>query len=320
MGSKLQIDVLTRYLAQEISQEERQVVEDWILESKENEKRLRNLEKIWAASVLKEKFNSEQGWQEIKTQLKTEAVTRPLNPVWTRSLRIAATVLILVVFSWLIKISLLDSPRSIEAGSKTLAHSLVDGSSLTINHNSTIEIEDGFGTEHRQIKLTGEAYFEVESGTHPFRVEAGLATVVVIGTEFNIQGGNDPDGLEISVFEGIVEVQYSDQKHQLKAGQKATLSGDDQKLVIQIGNPNDIFWKTGRLSFSNVPLAEAIEDISKRYNKIIALDPRTRSCFITTEFDQTALEDVLTIIASMYNLEIVEQQEVITLSGPGCEE
>lgn len=320
MGSKLEFDVLTRYLTGELRQEERQVVENWISESRDNERRLRNLEKIWAASTLKKKFSSEQGWHEIKTQLKTEAVARALYPVWARSLQIAAAVLLLIVASWMIKITLLDNHQSIQAGSKTLAHSLVDGSSVTLNQNSTIEIEDGYGTDNRQIKLTGEAYFEVESGIYPFMVEAGLAKVVVVGTEFNIQGANDPDGLEVSVFEGIVEVQFAGQIRKLEAGQKAILSGDDHRFVIRLSNPNDIFWKTRRLSFNNIPLAEAIEDISVRYNRIIALDPATRNCFITTKFDQTSLEDVLTIIASMYNLEIIEQQEVITLSGPGCEE
>lgn len=320
MGSKLDIDILTRYLTGESTQEDRQVVETWISESIDNEQRLRNLEKIWATSALKNKFNSDQGWQEIKNQLKTEPVVRVLNPIWVRSFRIAASVVLLIAATWAIRITLFDRSQSIQAGSESLVHSLVDGSTVTMNQKATIEIKDGFGTDHRQIRLTGEAYFEVKSGTHPFIIEAGLARIAVVGTEFNIRGGNDPDGLEISVFEGIVEVQFSGQVKRLNAGQKAVLSGEDENLMVQISNPNDIFWKTGRLSFNKIPLSKAIEDISVRYDRIIALDPSTKNCFITTEFDQTALEDVLTIIASMYNLEIVEEQEVITLSGPGCAE
>ena len=59
---------------------------------------------------------------------------------------------------------------------------LADGSTVKINSGSELSYKKGLGKDHRNVILSGEAYFDVEKGDIPFIVEFGSASVEVLGT------------------------------------------------------------------------------------------------------------------------------------------
>ena len=64
---------------------------------------------------------------------------------------------------------------------------LSDGTKVWINSDSELEFPNRFGEDIREVKLKGEAYFEVTSDSRkPFYVLAGETKVHVLGTAFNV--------------------------------------------------------------------------------------------------------------------------------------
>ena len=84
---------------------------------------------------------------------------------------------------------------------------LRDGSKVTVNSVSKISYPEDFGNEARNIKLEGEAYFEVTNDpTRPFSVRSSNITTTVLGTIFNINAYSLNNNIVISLLEGKVKV------------------------------------------------------------------------------------------------------------------
>jgi len=96
--------------------------------------------------------------------------------------------------------------------------SLDDGSVLTMNTNSQLEVN--YSQSYRIIRLLrGEAHFDVaKNRNRPFRVYAGDNRVEAIGTAFSVY--LKPDNVDVLVVEGRVSVSSLD----------ASFATDDRKL------------------------------------------------------------------------------------------
>jgi len=82
--------------------------------------------------------------------------------------------------------------------------SLSDGSVIALGGDTQIRV--ALSENLRAIELTrGEALFKVaKDAARPFKVRAGNATIIAVGTEFNVE--RDSDRAVVSVTEGRVEV------------------------------------------------------------------------------------------------------------------
>jgi transmembrane sensor len=64
---------------------------------------------------------------------------------------------------------------------------LPDGTHVWLNSGSVLEYPVAFADDIRQVKLTGEAFFDVKKDpSHPFIVNAGKINVEVKGTRFDV--------------------------------------------------------------------------------------------------------------------------------------
>ena len=65
---------------------------------------------------------------------------------------------------------------------------LDDGTKVKLNQNSKLVYPGTFNGKNRKVALSGEAYFEVlHDEKSPFLVDAGVYTVKVLGTKFNVE-------------------------------------------------------------------------------------------------------------------------------------
>jgi transmembrane sensor len=85
---------------------------------------------------------------------------------------------------------------------------LVDGSFIALGGDTRIEVR--LSENLRAVELTkGEALFKVaKDPARPFKVRAGDATIIAVGTEFNVE--RDSDRAVVSVTEGRVVVKPVD--------------------------------------------------------------------------------------------------------------
>ncbi len=142
---------------------------------------------------------------------------------------------------------------------------LSDGSNVWLNANSRLVYPKVFGGL-REVKLEGEAYFDVASNKkRPFIVRSNHVTVKVLGTEFNINSYN-PESVQTVLVNGKVEIENAKgDKVELKPGEMAETVGSQIQLS-QVNIQKFIAWKKGEFYFENAPLEDIMQELSDWYD------------------------------------------------------
>ncbi|MBS1563796.1 MAG: FecR domain-containing protein [Bacteroidetes bacterium] len=137
---------------------------------------------------------------------------------------------------------------------------LPDGSKVWLNAASTLRFPIAFAGEERNVLLTGEAYFEVNSHPSaggqqnmPFTVTVGGNKVTVLGTHFNIKAYDDEKTLRTTLLEGAVKISSGQASSLLKPGQQAQIQSNATGLglpsatirVVKTDAANAVAWKDG---------------------------------------------------------------------------
>lgn len=156
---------------------------------------------------------------------------------------------------------------STPAATTTLV-TLSDGTKVMLNANSTLEYPASFDdAEVREVRLKGEAHFEVTKNPHrPFVVKAGEMQTQVLGTIFDVKAYRK-DAPKVTLMQGKVKVSNADTEVEMRPGQTATLQAD--KIVVSKASPSASDWLEGDFDMDQVTLAEAMSDIGAWYNKTV---------------------------------------------------
>ena len=159
---------------------------------------------------------------------------------------------------------------------ETKTISLPDGSSVTLNANSSLRLLDDFNKE-RQVWLKGEAYFEVEEvarkhkpGFIKFTVHTDRLDVEVLGTAFNVQDWQRKT--QVVLASGKVRLRSADkQEMTMKPGELAEISEEATKIKKKEVNPVVYTsWKENKLYCDDTPLSEIADLIKYRYEKDVS--------------------------------------------------
>ena len=131
---------------------------------------------------------------------------------------------------------------------------LSDGTKVWINSDSELEFPNRFGEDIREVKLKGEAYFEVTSDSRkPFYVLAGETKVHVLGTAFNVSAYREDRQTEVALLRGKVSFDVKDKVYVLVPGEIATLNRERGETIIRKGDVAAIVdWKAGRFNFEDM--------------------------------------------------------------------
>ena len=193
---------------------------------------------------------------------------------------------------------------------------LPDSSVVWLNAATTLAFDPDF-TTHREVYLTGEAFFQVATdAAHPFVVRAGKTWARVLGTSFNISAYPAGGEVRIALKSGKVGVSYTGDGRKgervLAPGELLVLdkqSGEGQ-LLRQAPDQMDE-WTGGSLLFFKTPLKEALAQIEARYGVHIIYDRVIEDPSITARFENTALEKVLQSLSFGWNLHFVRKGDVL---------
>lgn len=185
---------------------------------------------------------------------------------------------------------------------------LPDSSIVWLNSATHLYYHPDFAA-HREIRLTGEAFFQVTpDAAHPFVVTADNASTRVIGTAFNVSAYPATGELRISLQSGKVRVDYDDKPGKTKTiltpGQLLIYNKEtgDEQVMEQSPGEMDV-WTSGKLLFYETPLKEALAQVEARYGVHIVYDHVLKNETITATFDNTALEKVLTQLSFGWDLQ-----------------
>ena len=188
---------------------------------------------------------------------------------------------------------------STPAATTTLV-TLSDGTRVMLNANSTLEYPASFDdAEVREVRLKGEAHFEVTKNPHrPFVVKAGEMQTQVLGTIFDVKAYRK-DAPKVTLMEGKVKVSNADTEIEMRPGQTATLQAD--KIVVSRASSSVSDWLEGDFDMDQVTLAEAMSDIGAWYNKTVVFQSQVNmDKLIHFRFSRRAsLQEIITALNEM---------------------
>ena len=317
-------ELLARYFAGETSSAEAEQVKQWAAASSDNKEKLLQLRMLWQDTGMARIDSIGVELYDVEAALvKVKSSPRSRKRTYAPLLRIAATITILLGISWIIYQYLDQHMQSVTSQNSIKTLSLSDNTSITLNEGSSLTYPETFDVKSREVKLYGEAFFEVDhQPDRPFVVDLEHASVRVLGTSFNISSHVEKDTISVWVAAGTVGLSHQGNEIILEAGQKGYFVKSLQKLIRedQINTSGaDQFWRTQRLIFTGQKLAEVIRSINLAYHSNIQLTSESlENCSLAVTFENEPLDNILEVISLTFNLEVTHEQGIIKISGEGC--
>lgn len=321
--------LLTRYVAGECTADEKRRVEHWAARDPRHQARLDELRVLWeAAEKPSRSWDVEAAWSRTarrfeETQQSDASEDRPSRRRARRSgshrtrsyhallmrrvLPVVAVLTVVAFAYWLQEAGVDDTEPGREAvETRQIATQraerkrirLADSTAVHLNADSEIRYPASFGSERREVHLSGEAYFEVASDSaRPFIVTTELATTRVLGTAFTVTSYDDATTTQVVVREGRVEVAPADRSDQLVigAGQWGRVDASGRLSYHQPATVHHHFsWIDSQLSFQEQPLDEVARRLERWYDiEVCIADPEIAQRRLTATFERESLSEAL---------------------------
>jgi len=308
-------DILAKHFSStELSVEEKTKLNNWKID---NLAEFESLAKSWQTVPKFEykEFDTQTAWQKIdhkivKKELKTTKVFS-IKPFLKYA--VAASIILIVTIGGfnLFGNSATNGYVAFENNTNTVKTlHLEDGSVIYLGGQTTIEYQNEFAS-HRNIKLNGEAFFEVHRDEqHPFIITTTYGEIEVLGTSFNINTQNK--NTVVSVKTGRVELRNDLETIILIKNESAISNGKviTPKTTV---NANYLSWKTGELIFKNTPIAEVINSLNSFYHTNITIEKSVNpNQNFTGQFNNQKLDVILEALTLSCNLNYIKTDNQIS--------
>ncbi|MFT3946991.1 MAG: FecR domain-containing protein [Agriterribacter sp.] len=263
-----------------------------------------------------------------------------LVPVWAGIA--AASVLLIGIFTWFIFLTgetgkSTDESVAVKATEPALVRistvtgegkkiRLPDSTEVWLSPSSTLEYPSVFAGTLREVKLSGEAFFEVtHDKSRPFIIHSGNIETKVLGTSFNIQAYDNQEEINVTVVTGKVNVSNRDKVENVDivANQRAVFHRSTTTLVKENADataaPVMLKRKEGEFIYQNERLQKVIDDIHEYFGTSIQVADAVKECPVTLNFYLSGkIEEILEPISLMINGSIQEKEDVFFIDGKAC--
>jgi len=221
-------------------------------------------------------------------------------------------------------------------GSKSRVQ-LPDGTEVWLNADSRLTYGKDFGSQTREVALSGEAFFDVQKDIdHPFIIRTGALEVRVLGTAFNIRSYQNEKTSEATLVRGAIEVTLNS-----SPDRKIVMRPSDRLVVQNAGNAKisspakedtlywvrkvdikeddkaslESVWKKNSLAFRNESLENVADRIEHWFNvKVDIQDEELRKMTYSCDFKDESLHQVMEALhlTGRFQYQIVKDSVIIT--------
>lgn len=277
-------DIIRKYLQGNASEEEKQVLLDWLKASEANKRSYSDIRDQWldsGAAPVADPDYVKQAFARFTAEIdKHDRKQQQMRLSYI--IKVAASVAILLVCSL----------GSYFAGQKQLFHSspaeqlvmnrvimgkgskgpvtLPDGTIAWLNADSKLIYPEHFQPGKRQVQLEGEGYFEVvRDEKSPFLVETDGMVVNVLGTHFNVKNYENEKTVETTLLSGKVEVFLPGLDKSIVLRPNQRISCDKQSGAYKLGEVDAadyIIWIGDKLVCTNEKLSVVLHRMKHWYN------------------------------------------------------
>lgn len=323
MSEKHIEELIIRFIEGNCSDEGMRELLNWVRQSTENRDFLFGMKDIYDRSCFSAGLTEEQidaGWERLAAEcgiadipLTTQtphAVDTPHRNPFRRLSRIAtaaACVMVLLCGAWFLSTKENTQRITVRNDSENQSHLILpDGSGVWLYYGAVISYPKEFKNNCRNVKLDGEAFFDVvRDETSPFIVTSDLLKVEVLGTRFNVAACDKTAQVVLesgSVNIGRLENGRIVRKVLLHPGEMGRVnSGDDRISVEKVDVQLYTSWKDIYLNVKAQRFEDVVNMLAKRYNTAIRIaDRNLRDERFSGRFSQEqSLEEIFDIINRM---------------------
>lgn len=198
-----------------------------------------------------------------------------------------------------------------QAGKQAQLLTLADGSRVTLYPGSSLRYRAGLAGPQREVRLTGEAFFQVaKNPSRPFLVYTEQLVTTVLGTSFRVRA-YDGRPNEVAVEAGRVSVQlrqgadlHATPAQPAKGGvvllpnQQVAYSALAPRALRKQLVTNPLVLEMQTFAFENKPVIEVLQALEKAYGVAILYDSRKLAgCTVTITFYQESLYEKLDVLS-----------------------
>ena len=305
-----------------LTEDERHSLDKWLLD-KNNLSQYQKIEAIW-------KKSGQLSYPEIEAQLDIDQAfknvmertqfVQPAKRKKRRSFLVASSLAILVAAISYLTLSI-NSNSQFETiyADNNMEYVLPDNSKVWLSKGSELSYQKDFDN-NRNVKMNGKVLYEVTHNPEkPFVIDAEGMEVTVLGTKFIVS--NTDEGADyVDVINGKVKVDDKLGKSEnliLTKGMAAQRSEGNMQYS-ENNSANEMFWASKSLRYNNVSLETIFDDLEIYFDKKILTNNQFSNCKFKGTFSGEKLEDVLSTLQVIYELEMINDQNGVKIEGPSC--
>jgi ferric-dicitrate binding protein FerR (iron transport regulator) len=318
-------ETLKKYLANECSDEERRLVNEWYQQLDEpadepftdaDQDRLYNRIRVYLSELRK-----------------NDEPATPIVGLWSYIGRIAAVLLIglgMLYFFY-------GRPREVAQTArpdgdwvkftnrkpKIVPHMLPDSTVIWLHPGAEVSHSHPFINRH--VTFSGEGFFDVKPDpSRPFVIHTGDLETKVLGTSFNVRAIPGEGTFKVSVATGRVEVSDVKKKERvvLKPEQEVVFEPENKRmevLAVQEKASDKELWQSASLVFNDTPMTEVARRLMHTFHvKIGFADDGLANCRLKVDFTDQRLPEILEMIDTLLGSTYRIDGDSITLKGQGC--
>ncbi len=193
---------------------------------------------------------------------------------------------------------------------------LSDGTKVWLNAASSIYFPSEFRGRTREVRVTGEVYFEVEENAkRPFIVSVDDMTVQVLGTHFNVMAYDDEPATKVTLTEGSIKVTDGNKAVLLEPGDQVQVDKADRlKKVKDVDLQGIIAWKNNQFCFNDDDIKTVMRRLSRWYDADVVIKgkiPQHFGGYISRDIN---LSKVLEALEATSHLQFIVQDSTIIVS------
>jgi transmembrane sensor len=175
-----------------------------------------------------------------------------------------------------------------------------DGSQIWINSQSSLEYPEQFKDDLREVKLEGEAFFEVaKEAARPFVVHTQNVSVKVLGTSFNVKSYNEDDDIIITLATGKVQVEVEGHQEFLTPGEQLVYYKRNKTFKrLRVDPASTYAWREGWLVFNSAQLVDITKTMERTYGVKISIEGETlKQTNVTLKLKDENINNVLEVLS-----------------------
>jgi len=260
---------------------------------------------------------------------------------------VAASLMAVLLFFYLLTSKKTEQPVAqntvtTKPGSKSKVQ-LPDGSQVWLNADSRLTYDESFRGPYREVKLCGEAYFDIAKDSHhPFIIHTSPIDIKVLGTSFNVRSYRNEQNTETVLIHGSIEVSLRsnpekkvilrpNEKLRVENGKSLVVTGapppngkDAREPVMILGKPHflqkdsavtEVLWVKNKLAFDQETLQDVALKIERWYGvKVNILDESLKQTAYSGVFEDERLDQVMEALRLTGNFRYSMNKNEITIT------